>query len=198
VSMADLTADERAVRGTSSPVLGMVLFVASEAMFFAAFFGAYFTIYAAAPVWPPPNIPIPATVIPSIATGMLITSSFTLQAGVRAIRKGRTAALNRWLSLTILLGITFLVLQIYDYSQQGFGIHDGVYASLFYVMTGLHTAHVIGGVLFLSLIFAQSRTGQLSLERHEPVEAGAIYWHFVDVVWIGLFTAFYVLTQGGS
>ena len=198
MSVASPVPEGRTVRETSGPILGMVLFVASEAMFFAAFFGAYFTIYAGAPVWPPANIPIPDIPIPAIATTMLVTSSFTLQAGVRAIRRGRTAALNRWLSLTILLGVTFLALQIYDYSQQGFGIHDGIYASLFYVMTGLHTAHVIGGVLFLSLILAQSRTGQLSLERHEPVEAGAIYWHFVDVVWIGLFTAFYILTQGGS
>jgi len=62
-------------------------------------------------------------------------------------------------------------------------------------MSSLHLAHVAGGVVFLSMILAQSRTGQLSLERHEPVEAGAIYWHFVDVVWIGLFTAFYLLTR---
>ena len=198
MSMADLTADERAVRGTSSPILGMILFVASEAMFFAALFGAYFTIYAAAPVWPPVNIPIPEITIPAIATGLLVSSSFTLQAGVAAIRRGKTRLLNRWLAMTILLGVSFLVLQIYDYSRMTFGIHDGIYASLFYVMTGLHTAHVVGGVAFLSIVLAQSWTGQLSLDRHEPVEAGAIYWHFVDIVWIGLFTVFYLLVQGGS
>ena len=89
----------------------------------------------------------------------------------------------------------FLVLQLRDYSHTGFGIHDGIYPSLFYVMTSLHMAHVFGGVLFLSLVLAQSRTGQLSMVRHEPVEAGAIYWHFVDVVWIGLFTVFYVIVR---
>jgi cytochrome c oxidase subunit 3 len=64
-------------------------------------------------------------------------------------------------------------------------------------MTGLHMAHVIGGVVFLSIVLSQAWTGQLSLRRHEPVEAAAIYWHFVDVVWIGLFVVFYVLTQSG-
>jgi len=194
--VSDIAADQRAaVKGTSSSVLGMTLFVASEAMFFAAFFGAYFTLYAGAAIWPPANIPIPEVVIPSIATGLLLTSSITLQAGVYAARNGMTKYLNTWLAVTIALGVAFLVLQLTDYSNMGFGIHDGIYASLFYVMTSLHMAHVLGGVLFLILVFGQSRTGQLSAERHEPVEAAAIYWHFVDVVWIGLFSVFYVLSQ---
>ena len=126
---------------------------------------------------------------------MLVSSSFVLQAGVRAIRRGDAKALERWLGLTILLGVGFLVLQLRDYAHTGFSIHDGIYPSLFYVMTSLHMAHVFGGVLFLSLVLAQSRTGQLSMARHEPVEAGAIYWHFVDVVWIGLFTVFYLIVR---
>src|SRR5207245_143325 len=99
---------------------------------------------------------------------------------------------------TILLGVGLLVLQLRDYAHTGFGIHDGIYPSLFYVMTSLHMAHVFGGVLFLALVLAQSRTGQLSMVRHEPVEAGAIYWHFVDVVWIGLFAVFYVIVRRGG
>jgi cytochrome c oxidase subunit 3 len=173
----------------------MVLFVASEAMFFAAFFAAYFTIKAGNKVWPPPGIHVPSLGLPAVATAMLISSSFVLQAGVRAIRRGNVRVLERCLGLTIVLGLGFLVLQLRDYSHTGFGIHGGVYPSLFYVMTGLHMAHVFGGVLFLSLVFSQSRTGQLTIRRSEPVEAGAIYWHFVDVVWIGLFTIFYVLVR---
>src|SRR3989442_1310061 len=91
--------------------------------------------------------------------------------------------------------VAFLGLQAYDYSTLVFGVHGGIYPSLFYVMTGLHMAHVIGGVVFLSIVLSQALTGQLSLRRHEPVEAAAIYWHFVDVVWIGLFLGFYVMTQ---
>ena len=194
----EIVLDQRAVQGTSSSVLGMTLFVASEAMFFAAFFGAYFTIYAATAIWPPLVIPIPDVTISSIATVLLVVSGFTLSAGVAAIRRGRGARLNLWLGITIALGIAFLVLQSYDYSNTGFSIHDGTYASLFYVMTGLHMAHVIGGVLFLILVFVQSRAGEFSSERHDPVRASSIYWHFVDIVWIGLFVIFYILPQGGS
>ncbi len=198
VAPTDIALDQRAVKGSSSSVLGMTLFVASEAMFFAAFFGAYFTIYAATKIWPPLRIPIPELTIATIATVLLVTSGFTLSAGVGAARKGRAGRLNFWLAVTIVLGIAFLVLQAYDYSNTGFSIHDGTYASLFYIMTGLHMAHVIGGVLFLILVFMQSRGGEFSIERHDPVRASAIYWHFVDIVWVGLFVIFYLLPQGGS
>jgi cytochrome c oxidase subunit 3 len=176
----------------------MTLFVASEAMFFAAFFGAYFTIYAATAVWPPLQIPIPSLTVSAVATALLVISGFTLSAGVGAARKGRLNQLNVWLAVTIVLGLAFLILQAYDYSNTGFSIHDGTYASLFYIMTGLHMAHVIGGVLFLILVLVQSRAGEFSIERHDPVRASAIYWHFVDIVWVGLFVIFYLLPHGGS
>lgn len=196
--MSDIAIDQRAVRGTTSSVLGMTLFIASEAMFFAAFFGAYFTIFAATPVWPPVQIPIPELTTSSIATAMLVISSVSVQMAVAAARRGRTQRVNLWLGITIVLGIGFLILQGLDYSKTGFSIHDGTYASLFYIMTGLHMAHVVGGVLFLTLVFAQSRAGQLSSQRTDPVQAAAMYWDFVDVVWIGLFVIFYILPQGGS
>ena len=193
MSTVDLARDERAVRQTSGPVLGMVLFIASEAMFFATFFGAYFTIYSVNPVWPPAGFPRLQPELAAILTAVLVTSSGTLQLGVRAIRRDRTRALLRWLGLTILLGACFLGLQLYDYSQLGFGVRDGIFGSVFYVMTGLHMAHVFGGVVFLVLVLLQGLGGQLSDASHDSLEAGAIYWHFVDVVWICLFTTFYLL-----
>ena len=195
---ASIAVDQRAVRGTSSSVLGMTLFIASEAMFFAAFFGAYFTIFAATAVWPPPQIPIPEVTTASVATAMLVISSVFVQMAVSAARRGLTQKVNLWLGITIALGVGFLILQTFDYSRVGFSIHDGTYASLFYVMTGLHMAHVVGGVLFLMLVLAQSRGGQLSPQRTDPVQAAAMYWDFVDVVWVGLFVVFYILPQGGS
>jgi cytochrome c oxidase subunit 3 len=192
MSATELFTDERAVRGTSSPVMGMVLFVAGEAMFFAALFAGYFSVRAASKVWPPASIGIPELPIPAVLTAVLVTSSIVLQFGIRAIRQGRVAAFERLLALTILLGLCFLALQGYDYSRLTFGIKDGIYPSLFYVMTGLHMAHVIGGVVLLSVVGTQSLTGQISTAHHEPVEAATIYWHFVDIVWIGLFTVFYV------
>jgi heme/copper-type cytochrome/quinol oxidase subunit 3 len=195
VSATELLTDERAVRGTSSPVMGMVLFVAGEAMFFAAFFGVYFSIRTSASVWPPKTIGIPELPIPAALTVILVSSSVVLQLGVAALRRGRSTTFRSLLGLTILLGACFLALQAYDYSRLSFGVRDGIYPSLFYVMTGLHMAHVAGGVVLLALVMGQAVTGQLAPERHDPLEAAAIYWHFVDIVWIGLFTAFYLSVQ---
>jgi cytochrome c oxidase subunit 3 len=178
----------------SGPVLGMVLFVASEAMFFAAFFGAYFTIRANASVWPPEGIPHLKIDIASILTVLLITSSVCVQLSMRAIRAEKRSTATVWLGATIALGVVFLALQFYDYSQLGFGVKDGVFGGLFYVMTGIHMAHVFGGVVFLTIVFTQAVKGRLSADHHDPLAAGAIYWDFVDVVWICLFTVFYLLT----
>jgi cytochrome c oxidase subunit III len=196
MSATELFTDERAVRGTSSPVMGMVLFVAGEAMFFAAFFGVYFAVRTSAPLWPPRGVTVPQLAIPSTLTAILVSSSVVLQIGVGAVRRGRTATFRSLLALTLLLGLSFLALQAYDYSRLTFGVRDGIYPSLFYVMTGLHMAHVAGGVVLLFLVLTQALTGQISVARHEPLEAAAIYWHFVDIVWIGLFVAFYASTRG--
>jgi cytochrome c oxidase subunit 3 len=171
----------------------MVLFVASEAMFFAAFFAGYFTIKANEPVWPPPGIQLENHVA-TILTVILIASSVTVQVAIRSMRTGAGRRATLWLGITIALGICFLALQLYDDSQLGFGLKDGPFGTLFYVMTGLHMAHVFGGVVFLALIFGQALRGRLSAEHHDPLSAGAIYWDFVDVVWICLFVVFYVLT----
>ena len=184
----------RTRREMSGPILGLVLFVASEAMFFAAFFGAYFTIRSASDVWPPKGIPHLKVDIATILTVILVSSSFVLQLGVRSIRKGDIGRFKVWLGGTIVLGVVFLSLQLYDYSQLGFGVKDGTFGTLFYVMTGLHMAHVFGGVVFLALVFGQAASGLLSRSGHESLEAGSIYWHFVDVVWICLYTVFYLLT----
>jgi cytochrome c oxidase subunit 3 len=193
--MSAVAASEaRARREMSGPILGMVLFVASEAMFFAAFFGGYFTIRSNASVWPPRGTPHLEIGIATVLTVILVSSSVVLQIGTRSIRTGDPRRAMVWLGLTIALGITFLGLQLYDYSQLGFGVKDGTFGSLFSVMTGLHMAHVFGGVVFLSLVLGQGLSGLLSRTRYEPLEAGAIYWHFVDVVWLCLFTVFYLLT----
>jgi cytochrome c oxidase subunit III len=187
------SSDRKARPELSGPVLGMVLFVASEAMFFAAFFAGYFTIKANEPVWPPPGIHLEDR-IASVLTVILIASSVTVQVAVRSMRAGARSRATLWLGVTIALGVTFLALQLYDYSQLGFGLKDGPFGTLFYVMTGLHMAHVVGGVVFLALVFGQVFRGRLSAEHHDPLSAGAIYWDFVDVVWICLFIVFYILT----
>jgi cytochrome c oxidase subunit 3 len=185
---------EQAPREMSGPVLGMVLFVASEAMFFAAFFGGYFTIKANAKEWPPAGIPHLEITIATILTVILVLSSAVIQLSLRSIKSGDTRRAKVFLAGTIALGIVFLLLQLYDYSQLGFGVKDGAFGTLFYVMTGIHMAHVLGGVVFLCLVFGQAMGGLLSPGNHDSLAAGAIYWDFVDVVWVLLFTTFYLLT----
>ena len=181
-------------REMSGPVLGMVLFVASEAMFFGAFFAGYFTIKDNAKVWPPPGIPHLKIDIATILTIILVASSVVIQLSLRSIRRGDERRARLLLGITIALGITFLLLQLYDYSQLGFGVKDGTFGTLFYVMTGIHMAHVFGGVVFLALVFSQAMGGALTRSNHDSLAAGAIYWDFVDVVWLLLFTTFYLLT----
>src|SRR5438093_13620754 len=107
---------ERVPREMSGPVLGMVIFIASEAMFFAAFFGAYFTIKASASVWPPKGIPHLKIDIASILTVILVASSGTVQMAIRSARRGEMKRVSTWLGATIVLGVVFLALQLYDYS----------------------------------------------------------------------------------
>ena len=116
--MSDVAAPKQRIRPEmSGPVLGMVLFVASEAMFFAAFFGGYFTIKANAPEWPPAGTPHLKIDIATVLTVILIISSITVQMSLRSIRGGDRSRSTVWLGVTIVLGICFLALQLYDYSQ---------------------------------------------------------------------------------
>jgi cytochrome c oxidase subunit III len=195
VSAVEAPKDRLAPKGEmTGPLLGMVLFVASEAMFFAAFFGAYFTIRASQPTWPPKGTAHLKIEIAAVLTVILVSSSVVLQFGVRAMRGSGPRRANLLLMVTIAMGATFLALQLFDYSKLGFGVKDGVFGTLFYVMTGLHMAHVFGGVVFLGVVLTQSRAGMLTKSHHESLEAATLYWHFVDVVWICLFTVFYLLT----
>ena len=192
MSTTELSPTDRVIRGVSGPVTGMVLFVAGEAMFFAAFFAAYFSLKAIAPTWPPAGITPPDVGIPSVLTGILVASSVVIQFSVRAVRRGNVRRSQQLLVVTAVLGICFLALQAYDYTRLTFGIKDGIYPSLFYVMTGLHMAHVAGGVALLFIVGTQSLNKQTGWAQHETLQSAAIYWDFVDVVWILLFLVFYV------
>jgi cytochrome c oxidase subunit 3 len=191
-------AEEHSRGGISNPVLGMILFIASEVMFFSGLFAAYFNIRSAAPVWPPAgnidfnlgeHLPIAA-----FLTAVLITSSVTCQIGLWAIRRGDRKVLVRAFTITIVLGVFFLAGQLYDYTTLGFGVNDGPFGSTFYTLTGFHGAHVFAGVLMLGVILYRGMAGQFSARHHDAVEAASLYWHFVDVVWICLFSLLYILS----
>lgn len=191
-------------QGLSNGMLGFILFLSSEVMFFGGLFAAYFIARADATEWPPENMLTAEQIargvklevefaLPFIATILLVLSSVTIQLGVWAIQRGDRTALIRWLMVSIVLGLVFLTAQMYDYSQLHFRAGDTVYGTTFYTLTGFHGAHVAGGVIFMGVVLARSMAGQFSAARHEAVEACSFYWHFVDVVWIALFTVLYIV-----
>jgi cytochrome c oxidase subunit 3 len=187
-----------AEQGMNTALLGMLLFIGSEVMFFAGLFAAYFNSRAAAPEWPPQGIDfIVPSLIPVVATLILILSSATMQWAVWRIRKGDRTGMNRAIAVTLLLGVVFLGMQAYDYyellTHHGFGINSGTYGTLFYTLTGFHGAHVFGGVVGIGIILLRGVAGQFSARHHIAVEAVSAYWHFVDVVWIALFVTLYLL-----
>ena len=182
--------------GISSSLLGMVLFIASEVMFFGGLFGAYFTIRSAAPEWPPPDNPHLSAPYAAILTAILVTSSVTMQFGVWAIRKNNQRRLILWLAVSLVLGAIFLVMQALEYAnliEEGMTLSSGVYGSTFYTLTGFHGAHVAGGAAFILIVLLRARSGQFTARYHDTVEMASYYWHFVDVVWIGLFSTIYLL-----
>ena len=182
--------------GISSSLLGMVLFIASEIMFFGGLFGAYFTLRSAAPEWPPPDNPHLSAPYAAVLTAILVTSSVTMQFGVWAIRKNNQRRLILWLGVSLLLGATFLAMQALEYAnliREGMTLSSGVFGSTFYTLTGFHGAHVAGGAAFILIVLLRARSGQFTARHHDTVEMASYYWHFVDVVWIGLFSTIYLL-----
>jgi cytochrome c oxidase subunit 3 len=191
-----------ATGGISNPVLGMLLFITSEVMFFSGLFAAYFNARANVAQWPPIN---PETgeqfhlaIMPLVgpATVLLILSSFTCQFGVWAIRRGDRTMFLRNFAVTFLLGVTFLVMQGIDYAllaSEGITLSAGTFGTTYFTLTGFHGAHVFGGVIMLAVVLYRGMAGQFSARHHDAVEASSLYWHFVDVVWILLFSLLYLV-----
>jgi len=194
-------AEAHAQRGISNPILGMILFIASEVMFFAGLFAAYFNVRLTSPHWPPlvneaeyePFLIKGEILLPAILTTILVASSVTMQLAVWGIRRGDRTAFLRNTGITLVLGIIFLGGQLYDYLHLGFGITDTAFGSTFYTLTGFHGAHVLGGAIMLTVVLYRGLAGQFSARHHDAVEATSLYWHFVDVVWIVLFSTLYLL-----
>jgi cytochrome c oxidase subunit III len=177
-----------------SSTLGMLLFIASEIMLFGSFFTAYFFVRVvnAAPEWPPHPFHLPVFVA-GVNTAILLTSSFTMHWSLQAIKRGNRAGLQAGLVLTLCLGLTFLLTQIREYSRVGFAPHDGAFGSAFYGLTGLHGAHVFVGLTLLTFATVRAFRGHFTPQAHWGVEIPGIYWHFVDVMWIVVYTTVYIL-----
>jgi cytochrome c oxidase subunit 3 len=177
----------------SPSVLGMFLFIGSEIMLFGAFFTAYFFVRVAAGTpWPTPPFHLPVFVA-LINTCILVTSSFTMHWALTSIKRGNRAGLRAGLALTSFMGLTFLLTQIAEYSRIGFAPNDNAFATIFFSLTGLHGMHVFVGLLLLLAATTRAFRGHFSPEHHHGVEIPGIYWHFVDVMWIVVYTTIYIL-----
>ena len=180
------------VRRPSLLGVGVVVWLASELMFFAGLFAAYFTLRAQSDVWPAEDAEL-AVARTAVATVVLVSSSWTMHLAVRASEHGDRRATVRWLLVTMTLGLLFLTNQAIEYVELPFSISSHAYGSMFYLLTGFHGLHVIGGLGFMiGVMFVIS--GRASRAPTTPtVPVCAYYWHFVDVVWVVMFLTIYVL-----
>lgn len=172
---------------------GIWLFLATEVVLFGALFATYFAAKAEATgEWPPVHLPVTVT---AINTAILVTSGLVMHVGEVQLKKNNRKGFVLGFLGAIVLGAIFLVIQALEYAElirEGVTLSHGIFASTFYILTGTHGLHVFGGLVFLGIIFARGLRGQFGPERHTAVTAGAIYWHFVDVVWILLFGIVYL------
>ena len=185
--------------GLSNAKLGMWAFLASECLLFGALIST-FLLYRdrALPGTPTPRevYDIPYT---SVSSFVLLMSSLTMVLALAAIQRGEHEKLRAWLMATALLGMTFIAGQVYEFTrfvQEGLTLKTNLFGTSFFVLTGFHGAHVTVGILMLLSLFGMSRDGRLPTDRAETVELVGLYWHFVDVVWIVIFTVVYLIPTG--
>ncbi|WP_417769700.1 cytochrome c oxidase subunit 3 [Stappia sp.] len=204
------------IAGDHTPVVqlhlryGMLLFIASEVMFFAAWFWAFFDaslfpneaaqfarVEATGGVWPPAGIEtFDPWHLPLLNTLILLTSGTTVTWAHHALLHDDREGLKWGLTLTVLLGVLFSFVQAYEYSHAAFGFSGSIYGATFFMATGFHGFHVIVGTIFLLVCLIRASIGQFTPQKHFGFEAAAWYWHFVDVVWLFLFVSIYIWAAG--
>ena len=178
--------------------VGTVVWLASELMFFAGLFGIYFTVRAvnAAQQWPPP--PTELNVPYAIAfTVILVSSSVTCQLGVFAAERGDVFGLRRWYLISLLLGLIFVAGQANEYvtlvTEHATTLSSSAYGTVFYMTTGFHGLHVIGGLVAFILLVIRTKLSKFTPAQATSAIVVSYYWHFVDIVWIGLFATIYII-----
>jgi cytochrome c oxidase subunit III len=196
----------RKTLGFTPGKFGMWLFIAQDAMGFVGLISMYVILRSGHPgaEWRPTvgdygfeggGLPELGKALTGINTFILICSSFTMVRALDAVQRGRQGALKGWLFATIALGATFLGIQVYEYGHlmsEGMHMNAHPYAATFFMCTGFHGAHVLGGVIYLTCIWIGALRGKYSETNSSPIELAGLFWHFVDLVWIVLFTIVYL------
>jgi heme/copper-type cytochrome/quinol oxidase subunit 3 len=180
--------------------LAMWLFLASDCLFFGAFISAYLLYRGREQDGPTPRelFDIPFT---SATSFILLMSSLGMVLALAAIQRGDQRRFRLWIMATALFGATFVAGQIFEFTEfyrKGLSLDTNLFGSSFYVLTGFHGAHVCMGILWLLSLWGMSMQGRLGTEKAESVEIAGLYWHFVDVVWIVIFTIIYLVPQPGT
>jgi heme/copper-type cytochrome/quinol oxidase subunit 3 len=181
--------------GLSNVKLGMWAFLASECLLFGALISTYILYRGRVNggIGPHDVYDIPYT---SVSSFVLLMSSLTMVLALAAIQRGEEERMRTWLMATALLGMTFIAGQVYEFTafvKEGLSIKSNPAASAFFTLTGFHGAHVTAGILMLLSLFGMSLDGRLPPERAEVIEMVGLYWHFVDIVWIIIFTVVYLI-----
>jgi cytochrome c oxidase subunit 3 len=172
-------------------VVGIILFIGSELMFFASLFGMYFTLRAQSTEWAPSEIKV--DFIRLFFTLVLLGSSFTMQTATHRLKQGNVASFRRWTWVTWLMGAAFLGAQGHEWATVPFQISTNAYGSAFFAMTGFHGLHVFAGLMIMLVIQGRAAAGGYSAQEYAGVEVATYYWHFVDIVWIGLFSTIFIV-----
>ena len=181
-----------AAQRTSPIRFGVILFLASELLFFGGLFAAYFALRARTSPWPPSHVELDLP-LAAVATAVLVLSSFTLHLGLTAGERGDLRGLRLWTWLTIALGAVFLGMQLWDWAHLDFSVSTDAYGTIFYAMTGLHGLHVAAGLVLLLVLVGRMAQGAYRDGRLDSAHAIGYYWHFVDGVWIALFATLFLL-----
>jgi cytochrome c oxidase subunit 3 len=175
--------------------VGTIVWLASELMFFSGLFAAYLTLRSATVVWPPFHDVVDKKTV-FVATVVLVLSSGTMQLAVRAVHRSRLAEFRAWLAFTLVLGAIFEGMQVVDYATRNFPLQQSAFSGSFYVLTGVHFLHVLGGLAAMVFMYFRSLNPRIRFGGHRStphVEMLSYYWHFVDVVWIGLYAMIWLL-----
>jgi heme/copper-type cytochrome/quinol oxidase subunit 3 len=182
--------------GMSRGMAGMVLFIASEVMLFGGLFACYFYVRNQAETWPPEGIEHELSVpIAAVLSVILISSSISAHIGILGLKRGSQSLFKLGILGSIMLGTAFIGGQIWEWftlMDEGLNAHSGVYGSTFYLITGFHGSHVIVGLLMLLVVMVRAVWNDFTPGRHLFADAAVLYWHFVDVIWVFVFTILYV------
>jgi heme/copper-type cytochrome/quinol oxidase subunit 3 len=176
--------------GRPTPWWGMVCLIMTEATLFAGLIGSYFFLRAASRQWPPPGIEEPKLTLTIIMSFVLWGSSIPMLFAERGIKHGRQGSLRFGLMAAWIMGAAFVAYSVKDFSELRFSWGENAYSSIFYTTIGLHTFHVFVGLMMSVVVQIKAWQNKFSAERHVTVQVYAMYWHFVDVVWLFVMPAF--------